>query len=399
MSVVMETAAGMALIRDDGDVDAETYSVSRCGTGAAVDRVWDGLLHTGLASPYQSRVFISTHVEMLAAARGVSPHILLVRNGKGETVMLVPLGVSRIGPLAVAEILGGKEANSLMPICAPDFAKSVSAKTLREILIECGRLADAHLLSLRNVPEMWAGTPSPLTRLKHQLSPSFAYHANLKDDPTATIAALRSNSAQKRLRRYEKRLRQEGEVQLKRAATEEEAQRLFDTYLAQKQQRMREQRIGNVFEQPAVQAFYRKLISRQFGVADGRLDIYWLQVGDDVAATWFGVHHKGRWSGMITSFDTQKYSTLHAAEILIRFMVEDLCRRGFGTLDLGIGEARYKNDWCDGADRLIDIFVPCSPIGLAAAPVLAMTYRAKRFVKQNPRLKSLAMRVTATRAG
>lgn len=399
MSVVMESAAGMALVRDDGNADAGTYSVSRCGAGAASDLIWDELFQAGLASPYQSRVFIRTHMEALAAANGIKPHIFLVRDGAGETVMLVPLGVRRIGPLAVGELLGGKEANYLMPIFAPAFARDVSAATLRELLIECGRLAGADILSLRNVPEAWAGAPYPLGRLKHQLSPSFAYHANLTSDPEATLDTLRSNSARKRLRRYERRLLQEGEVQLKRATSAEEGQRLFDTYLEQKRQRMRDQRIGNVFEEPAVQAFYRSLIDREVGKANGSADFYWLQVGDDVAATWFGIHHHRRWSGMITSFDAEKFGSLHAAEILIRHMVTDLCERGFHILDLGIGEARYKNDWCDGTDRLIDLFVPCSTIGMAATPVLSGAYGLKRIVKQNPRLKALAMRITAPRAG
>ena len=102
---------------------------------------------------------------------------------------------------------------------------------------------------------------------------------------------------------------------------------------------------------------------------------------------------------MITSFDAEKFGTLHAAEILIKKMVEDLSIRGFKVLDLGIGEARYKNDWCDGTDRLIDIFLACGPMGHFAAPALSAAYAVKRIVKQNPKLKSLAMRVTATAAG
>ncbi|MCB1477142.1 MAG: GNAT family N-acetyltransferase [Rhodobiaceae bacterium] len=399
MSVVMETAAGIALVRDDGVADAETYSVSRCGAGATAGKIWDKLFETGSASPYQGRSFVQAHIDALAAAMGVTPHILLVRDGAGETVMLVPLGVRRTGPVTVAEFLGGKEANYLMPILAPHFSRTVSARTLRELLVECGRLTGADLLSLRNVPESWDGEIFPLAKLKHQLSPSFAYHANLKQDPEATLEALRSSSGRKRIRRYEKRLQQEGEVALRRAATVEEALTLFDTYLAQKQQRMRDQRIGNVFEQPKVQAFYRTLIEREAGQPDGIADFYWLQVGDNVAATWFGIHHGGRWSGMITSFDAEKFGTLHAAEILIKKMVEDLSIRGFKVLDLGIGEARYKNDWCDGTDRLIDIFLACGPMGHFAAPALSAAYAVKRIVKQNPKLKSLAMRVTATSAG
>ncbi|MGE0844828.1 MAG: GNAT family N-acetyltransferase [Flavobacteriaceae bacterium] len=363
------------------------------GPAEAIE-AWRTLFAHGHSTLYQNPAMGALYAAHIAPAEGLEAKFALLRDASGAPALLMPMELSAHTGVRIAETLGGKHCNYLMPLMAKGLARSVSGAELEEMIRRCGAAAGADIVALRNLPKEWDGAETPYARLRHQASPSFAYSTPLVADPEANLQALRSSSARRRLRRYMRRLEEMGDVVIERCREVQDAEAAMETYFAQKHERMKTLGLKNVFDLEHVRAFYMALCRAEAGDG-GHLDLYRLRVGADVAAIWAGIHHGTRWSGMITSFDQEKFGTLHAAEIMIMMMLADLCRRGFTSFDLGIGEARYKNDWCSTADELIDIFVPVTAKGRIAAPLLAAAYRAKRYVKQNPRLKEMALKASA----
>lgn len=90
---------------------------------------------------------------------------------------------------------------------------------------------------------------------------------------------------------------------------------------------------------------------------------------------------------MLNSFATEdEIARSSPGDLLLHSLLRDLVARGVGRFDLGVGEARYKNAVCDETIALVDSVIPATPLGALATPILAALTRAKRALKQNPRL-------------
>ena len=70
---------------------------------------------------------------------------------------------------------------------------------------------------------------------------------------------------------------------------------------------------------------------------------------------------------------------------------------GFETLDLGIGEARYKNAVCDVAEPLADTFLAVSARGRLARAGFVAALAAKAAIKASPKAMALVARLRALR--
>ena len=77
----------------------------------AARSAWMELDGLAPASPYQSFEFCRNWSQTVGAGLGIKPLIVVIRNGVGEVLGLLPLGSYRIGPLTAATLLGGRMAN------------------------------------------------------------------------------------------------------------------------------------------------------------------------------------------------------------------------------------------------------------------------------------------------
>jgi len=74
------------------------------------------------------------------------------------------------------------------------------------------------------------------------------------------------------------------------------------------------------------------------------------------------------------------------------------CSRGRKSLDLGIGEARYKRLFCNEVEDLVDVFVPVTALGRLYGLAVEQLVTAKRYVKQTPRLWTVVQALRMARA-
>ena len=65
-------------------------------------------------------------------------------------------------------------------------------------------------------------------------------------------------------------------------------------------------------------------------------------------------------------------------------MIKGLSARGITKLDLGIGEARYKSDWCKSADPRFDSLIGVTLKGRLFVALLSLKLHLKRWIKQTP---------------
>ncbi|TDX65063.1 CelD/BcsL family acetyltransferase involved in cellulose biosynthesis [Methylosinus sp. sav-2] len=368
----------MELSRPETSVDEISLDVFSSFEAARAD--WEVLFANAPASAYQSFGFALDWFETFGRTRGLTPMIVVARHSEGvrhgegaRPLALLALATSRLGPLRIAQFLGGKESNFNLGLFAADAR--LDAAALRTLLRRAARAGGVDLYRLGNQPQAFEGVANPLALPGSSASPSFAYGTSLPATASELDARF-SADARKKLRKKQARLEKMGALVFEHCATGARAREILEALLAQKAERLQDPS----FASGAMRDFV-------LGLCGGALDVHALTLDGRIIATYAGFIHRGRFSAMLNSFVAEEeIARSSPGDLLLHSLLRDLLARGVARFDLGVGEARYKNAVCDETIALVDTLVPATPLGALAAPVLSALTRAKRAVKQNPRL-------------
>ncbi|WP_160170938.1 GNAT family N-acetyltransferase [Lutibaculum baratangense] len=355
---------------------------------------WRHLEATGIATPNHRYEWMAAWQRHIGASDGIEPAVVVGYDAAGQPVLVWPLGVRQALGVRIASWLGGRFANYQMGL----YARSLVARPDLNAVTRClaalrdERKVDA--LSLINQPYSWGGQRNPLLELPHQPAPSSAYSLEIDGRSFEDLyAALRSGPTRKKLRRSERKITEDcGSCTIMQPSTHEEVDALIDVFMHQKRLRMAESGAPNVFERQGVDDFLRDLGHRSLGTVHPLLDIYWLQAGDRVAATWAGVNDGKRLSGLMNSFDPALAAN-HPGEIVLRDVIELACRKGLKGFDLGTGDATYKLSWCPTVDELFETHLALSTRGLPVSCSEAVFTFAKRHIKRSDGAMALLHRL------
>jgi CelD/BcsL family acetyltransferase involved in cellulose biosynthesis len=339
---------------------------------------WEMLQAAGTASAYQSWAFHKAWLAGSDAAGEPRPVFAVLRDQADMCRAILPLLITG-GPLRIGRYPGGKHVNFNLPLSSPGFLPAEPGALLA-LVKSIGRAAGADVLALSNQPETWNGRPHPFAALGGQPSPSFAYKMALEADSERLIKAQMSQDARHKLRRKLNRLKDMGELRFARAQTPLETRQVLDAFLAQKHARMAAMGLPDPFREPGIEAFLRAGTSSE----NAAIQLFGLWIGERVVATYGAAVDERRFSGMFTSFDAaDDVYRWSPGEHMLLWLIEEHCRLGLSTFDLGIGEARYKAQFCDEEERLFDLHIPITAKGHLAKGVMHAAGAAKRRLKQN----------------
>lgn len=357
---------------------------------ADVADAWRQLESACPSSGYQRYCWVEPWLRIVG--RSYEPLILLARDEDGAPAALFPLIVSRRGPLAVASYAGAKDSNINLPLVRPEV--NADAATLRRILDEGARAAGVDAYAFRNQPVEWAGRAHPLCALGGQPSPSLLHSTRLPESGEAFLDA-RPRDARKRTRWRMRKLCELGEVSFLRAQSPDEIGRVAAAFREQKKIRIAAMGADD-FDADLIGDFLEAAAL----AGEPGAELHALMVGDRVAALYGGVVHQGRYSAMVNSFDTcPDIARSSPGELVTLSLLESLCDRGLTAFDLGVGEAAYKQRWCEVREPLFDTFHGVSAKGKAYALAASALRRTKRQVKQSAFLWPLARRARAVLRG
>jgi len=342
---------------------------------------WRDLESRCPASPYQAYDWQHAY-----AAHALGPRdtvrVAVVRDAvDARPLMLLALVVRARGAMTIGTTIGGKHANFHMALACSQGEKRLSPDATRAHLSEIGRRLRLDAFHFRNLPVTWRGEANPLALPGARPSPSDAFATSFGDLPADAPAVRLSASTRKKLRRKSEWLAEIGPVGFDRATTAREADAMIEAFLALKARRMRDLGLDDPFADAGAQAFLRA--AAQPG-ADGRAPVsLWRLTCGERAVAVFGAACDGRRaSGMITAFDTApEIARCSPGDLLMLRVIEDLRRAGYEGFDLGVGEARYKSQFCETVEPLVDVTIPVSAAGRAYACLAASAGTLKRWAK------------------
>jgi CelD/BcsL family acetyltransferase involved in cellulose biosynthesis len=135
----------------------------------------------------------------------------------------------------------------------------------------------------------------------------------------------------------------------------------------------------------------RRFIAAAAEPSDGRaapIELYALSVDDMIVATMGGVVSGGRFCAMFNSIQAGRYAAESPGEQLIVRLVEACCTRGLETFDLGVGQSRYKDLFCQDTEPLFDSYLALNTPAHLPALGFRLAGATKRVLKEQPALWS-----------
>jgi CelD/BcsL family acetyltransferase involved in cellulose biosynthesis len=364
---------------------------------AGVLDAWAELEAIAPASMYQTRRWLLPWIETVCPAAGIRPLLILTRDpGSGAPQMLLPFGIQTAGGLRLAQFLGGRDSNANLGLYRPgsEPPRNILVAILMQVAQASALKPDAYVLA--NQPLTWEGRPNPFAALGRQDSPSFCYSTTLTADFEALAKERLSADTRKKLRYKARKLEEQGPVAYHKAMTAEEIEATIDTYLAQKRERFAQMNITSDMRNDVALAYFRRSCLPRDGEAPA-IELHALAMGTRIIAIYGGGIHRGRFHGMINSFDMDPMiARFSPGDLLLQRLIEAKCQDGLTRFDLGIGEGRYKNTWCNEAEPLFDTLIGQSGAGKAFVTMEKTRRRAKRLIKQSEWAWPMAKRLRAS---
>jgi len=359
---------------------------------------WRALEQNGVLSPYQQFDWLHAWQLHAGAAEGILPLLLTGFDRAGKPLFLLPLGYAPDDRSRIVRFLGGKHANYNFGPWRRDFTGG--AGSLRA-LIDCLHAVRPELdgVELLSQPQSWAGMQNPFLALPHQQSSSDGYWLSLAGEPQEVTARIFTSSRRKRQRYRERKLQEYCGYRYVRATTVAEVERYLKAFFAQKAERFALQGIDNVFAAPGTADFIREVCIQ--GLAEGRptVEIHALDCDREVLGVFACLNDRACYSSMFNSFALGEASRFSPGVVLISYILKDCIERGIQVFDLGVGEAAYKDYFCDHQEALFDSYFGLSMSGQAYVAALSAKSGLKRWIKHSPAMMKLVAAARRLKAG
>jgi CelD/BcsL family acetyltransferase involved in cellulose biosynthesis len=352
-----------------------------------------------VATPFSHPAWLETYHRHAGEPAGETPAIIVGRDDDAVPAFLLPFAVRRKNGLAMASFFGGSHASLNLGVWRRNSMAEFSAERLKDALVRAAALARIDLYTLRNMPLGWEGVDNPFVCLPHQRGADDVYRLDIGGrSGDETLKGCMSGATRSTLRSKEKKLAVLDGYRYFRASTTEEADRILDAFLVQKAARLAEQGIDNVFDEPGVADFLRA--TAHAGLAEGRpiMELHAIEGGGEVLAMLGGLSDGSRFTTMINSYTLGEYGRWSPGLLIINHVVRHFADQGLKTFDLGMGYAPYKQFFCKEIEPLVDVVVPVTATGHAAAIGQRAMVAAKRFIKTTPALWHLVQKVRRLRA-
>ena len=355
----------------------------------SIESQWRTLQEHGVCAQAQTYARSEAWFRLVSEPSGAELAIVCGHAESGDLQFIWPFEVTDICGIRCLHWIGAGQSNYNMGGFDRNFALSVTPEDMRALLNHAAGLIGANAARFDNQPVERDGVRNPMMLLPNRPSANDG-HAILLDQDFDTLYRNRfGGKSRNTLRRKDRRLREDWDVTIGWAQTADERRSLLEEFFRQKARQFAEQGIANVFSDGPSRAFYHELASWPTG-QQGTLEIAYLKTDDQYAAISCGIFFKDRFTTLLTSIHDGPMRKFSPGAVLLHRQIEDCCRKGLNFFDMGAGDARHKNEWCDVSTPLIQSSIAFDERGYVLTAPAALMTAAKRFIKTRPALWALA---------
>lgn len=358
----------------------------------AIAPFWDEIAATGArASVFQSHGWLAAWTKTAAAISGEEPLIVTARCPEGRLRMLLPLGLERTAGVTIAGFLGQSHANYGLALVEPRLSESLTRLDIRRLFRAIANVAAIDTVVLDRQPATWHGQPNPFAQAGGMVSANDSHVLTLALPFDDVYTARFSGRTRSTLRRKARRLADLGGYRQAEARDAVQRQVWTARFLDCKSRQLRDGGIADIFGDPALLAFYRHLASRPEG-RDPRLSVSALEAGGEIGAILLAIDDGDRRYLLNTALAADTLREYSPGLLLLTSDIAAAATAGVAQYDFGPGAAAYKAAWAPDVVPLITTVFPVSAAGIPIAAWTTAAALAKRTIKRNPALWSLARR-------
>lgn len=367
---------------DDRSLEASVY----IGKGDAAGQ-YSALCRQLLFAPAQSPAWISAW-----AAHASSDLIVIGLSKGGRPVMAFALETVAAGPFGVARFVGGRHANGNFPAVNPTSSVSPAfTATLIRALREAR--PDIDLLALERQSPVLGGLPNPMLSLSHCRSPNIALAADLSGGFEALLGRINGKRKRKKHRSQMRKFEAAGGFRHLQARTPEEVGRFLSAFFSMKAEQLAKAGLPNCFGSAHTRAAFTALFQKACLKDRPDFVLQALEVGGKLRAVSGAGLAGNRVMCEFTAFANDELAAAAPGDFLFFENIRAACEEGFEIYDFGVGDERYKREWCDIETEHFDIFLPVSAKGRLLTEARYALSFAKRRLKASPLARDLLMRL------
>ena len=358
-----------------------TLAVADCPSELQAE--WRSFQETAVATYAQSYEWLAAWTENVAPSRPAYPKIVTGRFASGELAFIWPFALHRRAGRSLLRWLAQDDSSYCMGLYAPTFIENVIPSEVATLFHESLKLiGDIDAVEFHNQPEQWAGHRNPMLALPVQLSADLAYELLLDGDFETIYQRAFGKRSRTTFRRKERRLRQQGTVDILTAKTPEQRQDILEAFFEQKACQFAEQGIKDIFAEPEIRAFYLALTEEHAGRARA-LACSAITIDDETAATVTGIRFQDCFYLLLASLTQSEVRRWSPGALLMREQIAACCEAGCTQYDLGPGWGRHKEEWGALPVRLFDTVFAVRFRGTLVTLPAHLRLRLKRTIKSN----------------
>ena len=322
----------------------------------------------------------------------------------GRPAVLFPFEIVHKSGLRIARLIGTAHSNFNSPIYSAGFLAECDQLMVDELVDTLTALAiPADLIVIDKLRPSVGDIAQPLLCLPHVTSQNPSFQLPLLGDFAETLAQVNAKRRRKKFRVSERRLEEFGGYRQVEASDDASAQWLLENFLAQKSLRLKEQGLPDVFGAPGVANTLARLTNFSANAGNPVIKLFGIELIDGLKDGQRGklisvaglTEKQGHIICQFGSVDDRTVPEASAGELLFYLMIEQMNQAGGHVFDFGVGDQRYKRSWCPVMTEHCDVFIPLNMRGSLLGLVQSTIVRTKRFIKNSPRLRSVANRIRA----
>jgi CelD/BcsL family acetyltransferase involved in cellulose biosynthesis len=335
---------------------------------------------TAICAPPQSAVWVAA---WLAAV--TRDGVILMVEENGRTVFAMALEIVARGPFRIVRLAGATHANGNFAPADPEWLARDPAEAIRRLPAALAAARpDIDALVLERLVQDHAGFRNPLLALGHSRSPNVALAVDLKGGFADLVSGPRGKRKRKKHRSQLRKYEAAGGFRRVEAGNVDEVDRLLDAFFEMKAVRFRKAGIANVFGEPDIQAFFRKLFRDALPFAPKPFVLHALEVGGRIRAVTGSSRTTGRLICDFSAIADDEMTQASPGDFLFFENIREACDQGLAVFDFSVGDEPYKRLWCDIETRQMDVTAPLTAKGRLLVAALRTTAALKARIKESP---------------
>ena len=327
------------------------------------EAIWRTAQRSSQCYVFQSFEWCHTWMEAVGSRHGVTPRIAHISLDGGHVELLLPLQLQRKrAGVVTLGFLGGRQANHAAPIIYGTAPAQLDGQELWACLKQVLRQCDADVLDFRALRPSVGNLANPLLHARHNQSSVRTYSLRLAGTWTDFAERRLNNKHRAESRRRWRKLAREGELRfVVERSGGPRAQAITRWLIEQKLAHLPADK-AETFR--AAREFLLSITSGQARAPCVRVSA--LTLDHELVAAHLGVVWQDCLIGIQTTYDPA-WRAYAPGRLLMESLLQYAFEQRFHEFDFSVGDAPYKEIYCDFSEPLYWLTYPRTALGSAYA--------------------------------